>query len=189
MEQPTIVTDGRRIKGNRRRRALIEATLRVIERDGVSGVSHRTVSQEARLPTSASTYYFTGLEDLLTAALSSVMTEDAERVRRLTAPGDNRHELALLFAGVVALPGHLLAEYELFLLAARRPALRKATDEWLDALRDFAYCYTDDPVRAWYAAGMIDGILLHSLLRDEKPTAAEIETAIRALLPGPPRNP
>ncbi|WP_394297031.1 TetR/AcrR family transcriptional regulator [Nocardiopsis valliformis] len=114
----------------------------------MAGVSHRTVSQEAGLPTSATTDYFTGLGDLLTAALTRVMDEDSERMRRLSGGGDRRRDLAELLARVAAEPGRLLAEYELFLLAVRRPHLRESTDAWLAAVGAFARCYTDDPVRA-----------------------------------------
>ncbi|WP_344109618.1 TetR family transcriptional regulator [Nocardiopsis rhodophaea] len=155
----------------------------MIEREGVAGVSHRTVSREAGLPTSATTYYFTGLGDLLTAALTTVMEEDSERMRQLSSEGDRRRELALLLSEVAKEPGRLLAEYELFLLAARQPHLRSATDGWLGAVSAFARCYTDDPVRARIVAGAIDGLLLHSLLTDKKPNAAEFEAILFDLLP------
>jgi DNA-binding transcriptional regulator YbjK len=151
----------------------------------VAGVSHRTVSKEAGLPTSATTYYFTGLGDLLTAALTSVMDEDAGRMRRLTTEGDRRRELAELLCRVAAEPGRLLAEYELFLLAARRPHLRRSTDDWLAAVGAFARRYTDDPVRVRVVTAVIDGILLHTLLQEAKPTADEFEEILDDVLPNP----
>ncbi len=181
-------SDGRRLKGEQRRKNLIEATLRVIERDGVAGVSHRTVSQEAGVPTSATTYYFTGLGDLLTAALTSVMDEDSERMRRMSSGGDRRRDLAELLSRVAADPGRLLAEYELFLLAARRPHLREATDRWLAAVSAFARCYTDDSVRVRIVAGVIDGVLLHTLLSDTKPDADEFAALLEDVLPDPSRD-
>ncbi len=157
----------------------------MIERDGVAGVSHRTVSREAGLPTSATTYYFSGLGDILTAALTSVMEEDSERMRRLSSGGDRRRDLALLLSEVAADSGRLLAEYELFLLAARQPHLREATDGWLAAVRAFARTYTDDPVRETVVAGVIDGLLLHTLLTDAKPSAEEFEAVLADILPAP----
>lgn len=177
--------DERYPKGELRRQALVEATLRVIERHGVSGVSHRTVSQEAGVPTSATTYYFSGLADLLASALTSVMDEDAERMRRLSVGGDRRRELAELLSRVTAEPGRLLAEYELFLLAARHPHLRETTDRWLAAVSAFAHCYTDDPVRARVVVAVIDGILLQTLLSESKPTADEFEAVLATVLPEP----
>ncbi|OKH97793.1 TetR family transcriptional regulator [Streptomyces sp. CB02923] len=188
------VTDGRRAKGERRRRALIEATLRVIERDGAAGVTHRTVAREAELPTTATTYYFESVEALLTAALTSAMETDAERVRQLTAApvdgpggagarGDKRRMLARLMAGTLEDRGLLLAEFELCLLAARRPELRSRTDRWFEALAGFARLYTQDPLRIKLFTRAYDGLLLQALLAEEPPAAEEFEAMLWELLP------
>ncbi|WP_078965473.1 TetR/AcrR family transcriptional regulator [Streptomyces aureocirculatus] len=181
------VTDGRRVKGERRRRALIEATVRVIARDGAAGVTHRTVAREAELPTTATTYYFSSIDALLTAALTQCMEEDSARVEALAAgPGDatgKRRALALLMAEILTSPGHLLAEFELYLLAARRPEQRAATRRWKEALAAFARELTDDPVRVKLFTRAYDGLLLQALLDDEPPTADEFEDLLRELLP------
>ncbi|GAA4685900.1 TetR/AcrR family transcriptional regulator [Streptomyces buecherae] len=180
-------TDGRRVKGERRRQTLIEAALRVVERDGASGVSHRAVAREAELPNASATYYFRSIDDLLCAALTSVMHEDAARMRRLALATDggldSRRMLAQLMADVAAEPGRLLAEYELYLQAARRPELREVTQVWLDAAADFARKYTDDPVRVRIVVGAIDGLLLQALLTDDPPGVTEFDEMLRALLP------
>ncbi|WP_234474758.1 hypothetical protein [Streptomyces sp. MBT98] len=79
-------------------------------------------------------------------------------------------------------PGRLLAEYELYLLAARRPELRTSTGRWLDAIAGYALRYTDDPVRVQTFKGVIDGLLLQGLLTDTPPTAAEFEAVLRHVL-------
>lgn len=48
-----------------RRKAILEAALRVIERDGVRGVKHRAVASEADVPLAATTYYFDDIHSLL----------------------------------------------------------------------------------------------------------------------------
>jgi DNA-binding transcriptional regulator YbjK len=160
----------------------------VVERDGASGVSHRSVSREAGLPTSASTYYFDGVDDLLTAALTSCMTQDAASVRAMAAaPGDTRRRFAAHLAHIVSVPGPLIAEYELFLLAARRPELRESTDNWLSAAADFARRFTTDPIRVRVFVGALDGLLIQALLTHEPPTVDEWEAMIHDLLPEPGR--
>ncbi|MBB5084498.1 TetR/AcrR family transcriptional regulator [Nonomuraea endophytica] len=188
MNEP--LTDGRRIKGEQRKRELIEATIRVVARDGVAGVSHRTVSKEAGQPATAAAYYFRTIDDLLTAALTSCMDEDAERMRRLADvddPEEGLRALAELMCRVVAAPAHLLAEYELYLLAARRPELREPTRRWLAAVERFGRRHTDDPVRLRVLAGTIDGVLMQALLTDTPPGRQEWEEILRAVLltPGP----
>ncbi|WP_283779177.1 TetR/AcrR family transcriptional regulator [Streptomyces durmitorensis] len=166
----------------------MEATLRVIARDGASGVTHRKVAREADLPTTASTYYFESIDALLTAALTSCMYEDAERLRWLIeAPGDGtdkRGALARLMADLLTAPGRLLAEFELCLLASRRPDLRGPTRHWADTLSAFARLFTDDPLRVRLFANAYDGMLLQALLADAPVTADEFEAMLRELLPG-----
>lgn len=180
-------TDGRRAKGERRRRALIDATLRVVARDGVSGVTHRTVAKEAGVPTTASTYYFASIDDLLCDALSTCMREDAQRLLAvadsLPHAADRRTAIAELMADLVATPGHLLAEYELFLLAARRPELREATELWAAAAAEFARRFTTDPDRVALFVAAFDGLLLRALLAERPHTVAGFEAALRLLLP------
>ena len=173
------MTDGRKVKGERRKRELIEATLRVVATQGVAGVSHRTVAREAGQPATAAAYYFEGIDDLLTAALTSCMDEDADRYR----DADGLRAVAETMAAALADPGRLLAEFELFLLAARNPALRTSTNRWLGALTDVVGRYTDDPRRVQGVVAAIDGLLLQSLLTSRPPAADEFEAVLRALLP------
>ncbi|WP_308258660.1 TetR/AcrR family transcriptional regulator [Saccharothrix obliqua] len=166
----------------------MEATLRVVARQGVAGVSHRTVAQEAGQPATAAAYYFDGIDDLLTAALTACMDEDAERMRVLAEAADggvdSLRAFAELMARVVADPGRLLAEYELYLLAARDRALRGPTHRWMAAVADFARRHTDDPALVEVVVGAVDGLMLQALLTDTPPTADRFETMLRALLPG-----
>ncbi|MEU3703767.1 TetR family transcriptional regulator [Streptomyces anulatus] len=179
-------TDGRLLKGERRKEELIEATLQVVAREGVAGVSHRAVAREAGLPATAAAYHFTSIDDLLTAALTRCMEQDAQRMLRLAEEADGGPggvtALAELMEKVVKGPGRLLAEYELYLLAARRPELRGPTRHWLEAISAYGHRYTDDPVRVRVLKGVIDGLLLQGLLTDTPPTAAEFEAVLRHVL-------
>lgn len=181
------LTDGRRLKGERRKRELIEATLRVVARDGVAGVSHRTVAREAGQPATAAAYYFDGIDDLLTAALTACMDEDAARMARLAAATDGGEDglraLAELMAEAAADPARLLAEYELYLLAARDRELREPTSRWMAAVAAFAGRFTADPSRVDVVVGAIDGLLLQALLTDDPPQADRFEAMLRTLLP------
>ncbi|AJD48916.1 TetR family transcriptional regulator [Isoalcanivorax pacificus W11-5] len=55
----------RRAGSEQRRRAILEAALRIIIRDGVRSVRHRAVAKEADVPLSATTYYFKDITDLI----------------------------------------------------------------------------------------------------------------------------
>lgn len=72
-EETTSIVNyrGRKISrpsGLERRQQIIDATLRIIVREGMRGVRHRAVAAEASVPLAATTYYFRDIEDLITAA-------------------------------------------------------------------------------------------------------------------------
>lgn len=140
------------------------------------------------MPTTASTYYFASIDDLLCDALTTCMREDAQRLLAaadsLPAGVDVRVAIATMMADLAARPGHLLAEYELFLQAARRPELRDATELWATAAAEFARRFTDEPDRVELFVAAFDGLLLRALLSDRPHhTAADFESALRILLP------
>jgi len=55
----------RREGSEQRRRAILEAALRIIVREGIRNVRHRAVAKEADVPLSATTYYFKDISDLI----------------------------------------------------------------------------------------------------------------------------
>lgn len=54
-----------RTGSEQRRKAILEASLRIVVKDGVRGVRHRAVAKEAGVPLSATTYYFKDISDLI----------------------------------------------------------------------------------------------------------------------------
>ncbi|ROS05756.1 TetR family transcriptional regulator [Sinobacterium caligoides] len=72
-QQTSIEYQGRKVrrpKGEERRLAILEATLRIISREGVKAVRHRAIAKEADVPLAATTYYFKQLSDLITDAFN-----------------------------------------------------------------------------------------------------------------------
>ncbi|MEJ8282104.1 TetR/AcrR family transcriptional regulator [Pseudonocardia spirodelae] len=126
--------DGRRRKGDRRRRELIGATLRLVAAGGVAAVSQRAVAAEAGMPPSAVLYYHPSVDALLVAALTAVNDHYVARLDAVTAPADL---VALVEDCARRDRAAAVAEYELFLLVARRAELRGEQARW-DAALDAA---------------------------------------------------
>ena len=85
-KQPTISYQGRvakRSDSRERRRRILEATLRIIARDGIRGVRHRAVAQEADVPLAATTYYFKDIDDLITDAFNLFAENTLASTRQL----------------------------------------------------------------------------------------------------------
>ncbi|WP_034267844.1 TetR/AcrR family transcriptional regulator [Haloechinothrix halophila] len=193
----SVQTDGRKARGERRRQEIIAATLRVIERDGVAGVTHRTVAREASIPTASTTYHFATLDDLLIATLISCARDMATEVYWMIDRARSREGLrrssdssggpsaadevsALLAEALGPRRGRTMAEYELYLLASRRPALRPAARRWLDVLTSMVR-HDDEVAFRVFLAG-IDGLLIQGLIDDEPPTADELRPVVEYLL-------
>lgn len=123
-----MASDGptRQARGERRRRAILDAALRLISKLGVEGVSHRAVAEEAGVPLAATTYYFKSLDELLEGALRLFVDEEAERLTVLAERLQGKElpplEIARLFRSELE-PD--VAQFDLYVEAARRPALRE----------------------------------------------------------------
>ncbi|MFI6050121.1 TetR/AcrR family transcriptional regulator [Streptomyces violascens] len=151
-----------------RRRRIIDAAIRVVAERGIAGLSHRTVAAEADVPLGSTTYHFTTLDELLVAALRQANEGFATAVRdcvRLEDPGaDLAVELARLVGEwLTGDRGRAELEYELYLAALRRPALRPVAAEWTDSVAELLARHTD-PVTARGLVAVMDGICLQSLL-------------------------
>jgi DNA-binding transcriptional regulator YbjK len=171
--------DGRLTRGARRRGELIEATLAVIERDGVGGVSHRAVGTEAGVSRGAALHHFATLDDLLVAAVISANEESLS----LIAAVDDIAGLADLLADQIARHRtRFVALYELYLLAARRPALRPEAFRWIAAAEEAAIRLGADHIGARALVAALDGLGLQALLTDAVPDRAETAASLRRVL-------
>ncbi|MEV0120007.1 TetR family transcriptional regulator [Streptomyces sp. NPDC050703] len=153
-----------------RRQRIIDAAIRVVGEKGIAGLSHRSAAAEADVPLGSTTYHFKTLDELLVAALRQANEGFAKAVAASGAFEDPRAELA---GELAAMLGAWLAgertgvelEYELYLAALRRPALRPVAAEWCQGLTGLLAARTD-PVTARALVALMDGICLQVLLTD-----------------------
>ncbi|MFF5251762.1 TetR/AcrR family transcriptional regulator [Streptomyces leeuwenhoekii] len=151
-----------------RRQRIIDAALRVVADKGIAGLSHRSVAAEADVPLGSTTYHFRTLDDLLVAALRQADEGFAAVLAAHPALADPRADLAGELARVLGewLGGDRTGvelEYELYLAALRRPALRPVAAAWAEGVAERLARRTDpDTARALVA--LMDGICLQVLL-------------------------
>lgn len=173
-------------KGRARRDALLQAGLRVVERDGPAAVTHRSVAAEAGVATSAATYYFADLDDLLVSVLRRSVADYLASIGPLD-PTDVAASAAALRRYAVEQRATAVAHYELLLLATRRPALRDDVEQWYALLEQelaagIASDAPDAATRIRAAAGAVDGLILRMLWRGEPSAQEDIEVALAAAL-------
>lgn len=151
-----------------RRQRIIDAAIRVVARAGIAGLSHRSVAAEADVPLGSTTYHFATLDDLLLAALRQAGEDFAATVAARRSLSDPDTDLAAELAAWMGewLRGdrsRLELEYELYLAALRRPALRPVAAEWAGVLAALLARRTDT-VTARTLVALMDGICLEALL-------------------------
>lgn len=81
-----LVYHGRRAQradSRQRRKAILEATLRLIVKDGIRGIRHRAVAREAAVPLAATTYYFKDLNDLISDSFTYFVEQSLDHTRQL----------------------------------------------------------------------------------------------------------
>ncbi|MET9257067.1 TetR family transcriptional regulator [Streptomyces sp. NPDC003717] len=169
-----------------RRERIIDAALRVVGRDGIAGLTHRTVAAEADVPLGSTTYHFAALDDLLVAALRRTNDSFSGLLAAHPALSDPSADLAsalteLLAGWLSGDRGAVEREYELYLAALRRPALRPVAAEWTEAATVLLARRTDEAT-ARAVVALMDGICLHVLLTDRPYDAVSAREALARLL-------
>jgi DNA-binding transcriptional regulator YbjK len=157
--------------------------MRVIERAGVAAVSQRVVAQEAGVPPSAVTYYFPAIDDLLVAALADCNDHYLRQLDECGRDPDRIGALARLIAeSSDGRRAHTAAEYELFLIAARRPELRPEVDRWTAAVDAYLAPHVTDPVRRAAAAAAVDGLFLRCFVAAHPPGVDDVRAMLASIL-------
>ncbi|MCA0215888.1 MAG: TetR family transcriptional regulator [Actinobacteria bacterium] len=168
-------------KGEARRAALLDAVLRVLEREGPGAVTHRSVAREAGVPLAAATYYFDDLDDLYLSALRRA-TEEQVTLFAGTDMADLRSVAHLIHRWATENRGAALAQYELMFLAMRRDALRADAEAWYGALEHAIDPHGKNPRQTRVRALALDGLLLRILWLGEPSTVDETEKALREIV-------
>ena len=191
---------GRRVPVQERRQALVEAAMRVMEREGIAAATTRAICAEAGMPNGFFHYCFTSKQEL--------MLEVAQQFRRrftgmlaLAAgrEGDMRQvvetSLTALLADVAAHPDVHQLTYELPLYTLRHDELGAIAQrcyadneivaaEFLGMAAEITGCVWTEPVErlARFLAVAVDGMVLQWLmLRDDERAREHVEDVARHL--------
>ncbi|MBG6218905.1 DNA-binding transcriptional regulator YbjK [Arthrobacter sp. CAN_A6] len=176
---------GRRHDPDRRSR-IIDSALAVIAENGVAGTTHRKVARHADVPLGSMTYHFADLDELLREALTRYAGRISERyTERITAASS----LEDLVAAIVDLvhhdlgkaPDDLVLILELYTLAARVPAFRQITHDWMQQSRQALERFVDTDT-AYDVDALIEGLFIHTSLDQPTRSRASTERAVRRFL-------
>ena len=181
-----------------RRQEIVAALWRVVLRDGMAGMSVRTVAAEAGASPGALRHYFTTQGELLQLAVESMVAAVAERIAvrlgTLAGRAYTLDDLLGMLEEVLPLDARRKGEFEvwleLVLYARTSPELRVAAEQ---AQRDLHTMCRQVVVAAQSPEGdvdrhtdqlhgMLDGLSLHLALYPRETSRARVTTALRDLL-------
>lgn len=154
-----------------RRERIIAATLDLIADEGIASVSHRKIAACAGVPLGSMTYHFSGLDHLLREAFSRFAEHMVAVFDAHLAAAADREQAEQAVTDLV----HALSEgnqrdlvltQELYTLAARQPAYRELTHEWMRQSRVHLERHFD-PDTARQLDALIEGLTLHRALARE----------------------
>ncbi len=175
---------GRRVRRHDpgRRDRLVATTLDVVAEHGLAGTSHRAIARAADVPLGSISYHFASLDDLLAAAFIRHVDTVADRFDERMRTARDRD--AVLECLVDHLTGDLLGSardlvlaVELYVAAARNPALRAVTQDWMARSRRSLERHFD-PVTARELDALVEGLVLHSALSTDPMDRTQIRHAL-----------
>jgi len=169
-----------------RRDELVRAAVALLAEGGVRAITHRAVATRAGLPLAATTYYFQSIQDLTEEALRVHVEDRIKGLQELAASAAigsaSVDEVAERFVNALLARDQAgtIAQFEVYLEAARNPAFQQTVADALDAFEDLARATLEtlgasQPAHAAAAfVVVINGFALNSLAR---PRPIEIECA------------
>jgi DNA-binding transcriptional regulator YbjK len=186
-------------KGERRRQELVAAAAALLRSGGFDAVRHRAVAERAGLPLASTTYYFSSLEELVTAAVERTGRDELAEVRaqldalpeRVLGTPELVELLLDQLIGTESRDGGLhaaLLRFERLVGAGRRPYLAPLMRELRD---EFQALFTEilarsgrqwEPVEVRDLVSLVDGAVVSALIEaDPDPRAVGRGVLLRTL--------
>lgn len=180
-----------------RERPVMEATLRVIGRSGIDGVTHRAVAAEAGTSLGAVTHHFPTRDVLVDAALRFALTREVSRLRALALSLQSKafdveawiESLVGWYSRELKTQAEIhIACYEAFIAAARSERHRPVVIDWFETWRQSAELAlraagSSDPRRhAELFVSALIGIVLQQLAVPRRNFRQEAKAALSELV-------
>ena len=168
---------------------LLDAALAVVDSDGIRGLTHRRLEDEAGLARGSARYHLGTNDQIIAATLEHVALRDLRIVEAvlnrlgldaLTGTKPSIPKMAaVMVSTLMENPGAIRARFELLLESTRRPFLKAEAQRWraqfLDTTeRGLMAAGLDDPhSAAMLMSALFDGLTLDAVITD-RTTAPEL---------------
>jgi DNA-binding transcriptional regulator YbjK len=182
------------------RERLLDAALAVIDSEGMRGLTHRRLEDEAGLARGSARYHLGTNDQIIAAALEHVARRDLRMIDSalahlgLEALAGSKASLpkmaGVLVSALLEDPGSVRARYELLLESTRRPSLKVEAQRWrahFIGTTELALTAAglDEPhTAAVLVVAIMDGLTLDAILTDRSTAPELAERAAAMILDG-----
>lgn len=180
-------------RGEARRALILDAALEVIADHGLEGVTHRAVAKAAGVPLSATSYFFTSMDDLIGAAVTrvgdTVLADVGSLVADASASPGRLEEYVDRLVDIVGSPRdrQIRVQFEAYLGTTRRPDLVEPVRRIVEAYEQAAATVlaalgAEDPERAGrHLVAVLDGFALQRMAHPRPDDAELLRAAVRSV--------
>lgn len=172
----------RRPNDPQRRERIINATLETIATHGISAVTHRKIANCADVPLGSMTYYFDGIEALLSEAFGAFTARMSEEYSAFfagvtTFDGACDAVAELIFSSQVTTPKNMTLMYQFYALASSTPSLKEVMQIWMSRSQHTLEQWFE-PSTARALDAFIEGMTLHFVTDSQPLTREEIRKMV-----------
>jgi DNA-binding transcriptional regulator YbjK len=189
----------RQARAVERRTAVLDATLRLLAREGPRAITHRAVAKEAGTSLRATTYYFASRDELLAEALAHYAVTALARFEEVPVPDLSRADepigaaanvlAEIVLSDLEADRAGLVAEYEIVLEISRSGALEAPYRAWQARLEAMLARYATQlgsktpALVARVVLATLRGLEIEALARPSaKPSRKDLALVFRTLI-------
>jgi DNA-binding transcriptional regulator YbjK len=177
---------------------LLDAALAVIGSEGMRGLTHRRLEEEAGLARGSARYHLGTNDQIVAATLEHVVLRESQLIEGTLArlgldalaggTASIPRMCAALISALLENPGALRARYELLLAATRKPALKEEAQRWRAHFVGttevgLTAAGVEDPHNAAVLlVAILDGLTLDAIITDRTSAPELAERAAAAIL-------
>ncbi|WP_019853901.1 TetR/AcrR family transcriptional regulator [Actinopolyspora mortivallis] len=165
---------------------IVRAAITLIAEGGIEALTHRRVAEATGVPLGSTTYYFTGIDHLVEAAMKEVARHSVSQLREWEQNLPPDADLSAALADFVVTSTteqreRTVAEHNLYGAALHRPCLRSTAAAWDDAFAEPLVSRTSTTTGRMLGT-LTCGLQMQVIFGEEEPDHDTLETLVRHAL-------
>ena len=167
--------------------SLLDATIRIVAREGMRAVTHRKVAAEAGVSLSATSYHLSNMDSILFESMERYVEVARQRYEERFTASTTREEMIeailLLITRLHKDDAEATVMYELYAQAARDPRYRELVERWSQSTVDYISTLYPRDIAAM-AEAILEGAIFLRKLSSHPLKEEQIRSMLQGVLAG-----